>query len=80
MQHVSTVYREKTVFLYAILMTFKFNVRNIIHTSLIERELGKSLIHPSLITQLCRDANVVIYSDEKRSPSMAPLPFPMEKP
>ena len=29
-KYVSTVYRDKAVFLYAILMNFKFNVGNII--------------------------------------------------
>ena len=45
-KHVSTVYRDRAVVLYAILMNFKFNLGNIIKTSLIEGELGKSLIHP----------------------------------
>ena len=40
----------------------------------------KMVLHPSLITELYRDAKVVIESDEERSPSMAPLPFPLEKP
>ena len=79
-KHVSTVYRDKAVLLYAILMNFKFNVGNIIKNSLVEGDLGKSLIHPPLITQLCRDAKVVIKNDEERSPSMPPLSFPMEKP
>ena len=78
-KHVSTVYIDKVVLLYAILMNFKFNVGNIIQNSPVEENVGKSLIHPSLITQLCMDAKVVIESDKKRSPSMAPLPFPMEK-
>ena len=64
--HVSTIYRDKVVLLYSILMNFKFNVGNIIQNSLLEGDVGKSLIHPLLITQLCRDAKVVIESDEKR--------------
>ena len=79
-KHVSTVYRDRAVLLYAILMKFKFCVGNIIKNSLLEGDAGKSLIHPSLITQLSRDAQVVIESDEERSPSMAPLTFPIEKP
>ena len=78
-KHVSIVYRDRAVLLYAILMNIKFNLGNIIQNSRVERDVGKSLIHPSLITQLCRDAKVVIESDKERSPSMAPLSFPIEK-
>ena len=80
LKHVSTIYRDREVLLYSIIMNFKFNVGNIIQNSLLEGELGKSFIHSSLITQLCRVAKVVIDSDEERSPSMAPLPFLIEKP
>ena len=78
-KHVFTFYRDRAVLLYEILMKFKFNMGNIIKSSLLEGDVGKSLIHPSLITQLCRDAQVVIESDEERSPFMAPLPFPIER-
>ena len=79
-KHVSIVYRDRALLLYVILINFKFSVGNIIHMSLLEGDLGKSLIHPSSITQLCKDAKLVIENDEERSPSMAPFPFPMEKP
>ena len=78
-KHVSIVYRDRALLLYAILVNFKFSARNIIHMSL-DGDLGKSLIHPSPITQPCKDAKLVIENDDERSPSMAPLPFPMEKP
>ena len=63
-KHVSIVHRDRAVLLYAILMNYKFNVGNIIQNSLVE-DVGKSLIHPSLITQLCKDAKVVIMKDEE---------------
>ena len=78
-KHVSTLYKDKTIFLYAILENYKFDVENIIQNSLVEEDVGKSLIHPSLITQLCKDAKFVISRDEERCPSMEPLPFPIEK-
>ena len=80
LKHVSTIYKDTTVLLYTILMNFKSNVGNIIQNSLLEGDVGKSLIHPSLIIQLCRDAKVVIEKDEERSLSIEPLPFPVEKP
>ena len=78
-KHVSTLYKDRAILLYAILENYKFNVGNIIQNSLVEEDVGKSLIHPSLIPQLCKAAKVVIERDEERCPSMAPLPFPIEK-
>ena len=78
-KHVSTLYKDKAIFLYAILENYKFDVENIIQNSLVEEDVGKSLIPPSLITQLCKDAKVVISRDEERFPSMEPFPFPIEK-
>ena len=78
-KHVSTLYNDRAIFLYAILENYKFDVGNIIQNSLVEEDVGKSLIHLSLITQLCKDAKVVITGDEVSCPSMEPLPFPIEK-
>ena len=78
-KHVSTLYKDIANLLYSILENYKFDVGNIIQNSLMEEDVGKSLIHPSLITQLCKVAKVVIAGDEEMCPSVAPLPFPIEK-
>ena len=49
-KHVSTLYKDRAIFLYAILENYKFNVGNIIKQSMVEKDVGKSLIQPALIT------------------------------
>ena len=75
-KHVSTLYKERAVLLYAIMNYFKFNVGTIIEQSILEVDLGRSLTHPSLITSLCREAGVVIVEDEEECPTMVPISFP----
>ena len=55
--HLSIVIKDKTILLYAITKGFQFDVGTIIERGLIESTHGRcigALIHPSLITQLCR--------------------------
>ena len=63
--HLSIVTKDKTILLYAITKGFRF----VIEWRLIESTQGRctgALIHPSLITQLCRLAEVLIlYSVEQ---------------
>ena len=62
--HLSTVTRDKTVLLYAIVQGMKFDVVNVIEKGIIEstqRQCNGALIHPSLITQLCRLAKVPLH-------------------
>ena len=73
------MYKYRAILLYAILENYKFDVENIIQNSLVEEDVGKSLIHPSSTTKLCKDRKVVIAGDEDRCPFVAPLPFPIEK-
>ena len=72
-KHVSTL------LLYVILRNYKFDVGNIIQQSLLEEDTLKLLIHPTLITQLCRDAGVMIAEDEEKCPSLVPISFPIKK-
>ena len=44
--HVSTLYKDRAIFLYAILKKYKFNVGNIIQQSLLEKDTKISLTHP----------------------------------
>ena len=78
-KHVSTLYKESSVLLYAIMNYFKFNVGNIIEQSILEVNLGRSLTHPSLITSLCREAGIIIEEDEKECSTMVHISFPRPK-
>ena len=55
--HLSIVTKDKTILLYAMTQGFKIDIGSIIERGLIELTQGRcigALIHPSLITQLCR--------------------------
>ena len=62
--HLLTVTRDKTILLYAIVQDIKFDVGHVIERVIIESTQGqctRALIHPSLITQLCRLAEVPMF-------------------
>ena len=59
--YLSTVKKDKTILLYAMTMGFQFDIGTVIERGLIESTHGRytrALIHPSLITHLCRSAGV----------------------
>ena len=66
--HLSTVTKDKTILLYAITKGFQFDIGSVIERGLIESTQGrctKDLIHPSLINQLCRLAEVLMLESEE---------------
>ena len=67
--HLTTVTKDKTIFLYAITEGIKFDVEHIIERGLIESTHGRctgALIYPSLITQLCCIVEVPYLESEKK--------------
>ena len=57
--HLSTVTKDKMILLYSMTKGFQFDIRMVIERGLTESTQGRcteALIHPSLITQLCRSA------------------------
>ena len=59
--HPSTVKKDKTILMYAMTKGFQFDIETVIELGLIESTHGRctgALIHPSLITKLCRLAEV----------------------
>ena len=74
--HLSTVTKDKTILLYAIIHVIKFNVGHVIESGIIESTQGRctgALIHPSLITQLCRAIEVPMLESEEKSQNRLPL-------
>ena len=66
--HLSIVTKDKTILLYAMTKGFQFDLGMIIERGLIESTHGRctgALIHPSLITQLCRSAGVLMLDSEE---------------
>ena len=66
--HLSTVAKDKTILLYSVTMGFQFDIGTVIEWGLIESTHGHctgALIHPSLITQLCRSARVPMLDSEE---------------
>ena len=60
----------------------EFDVGNVIERGIIESTQGrctKALIHPSLITQLCRPAKVPMHESEEKSTHRLPMPFSKTK-
>ena len=67
--HLSTVTKDKTIVLYAMTKGFQFDIGSVIKKGLIELTQGictGALIHPSLITQLCRLAEVPMLDSEEQ--------------
>ena len=80
--HLSIVTRDKTILLYAIVHDIKFDVGHVIEREIIESTQGRctgALIHPSLITQLCRLAEVSMLEFEEKSPYRILVPLPKAK-
>ena len=59
--HLSTVTKDRAILLYAMTKGFQFDIGSVIERGLIESIQGRctgALIHPSLITKLCRLAEI----------------------
>ena len=59
--HFSTIMKDRVILLYAMTTGLQFHIGSVIERGLIESTQGRctgALIHPSLITQLCRLAGV----------------------
>ena len=80
--HLSIVMKDKTILLYAMTKGFQFVIGTVIEWGLIESTHGRctgALIHPSLITQLCRSVGVPILDFEKQVQQRLPIPLPRVK-
>ena len=80
--HLSTVTKDKTILLYAIVKNIKFNVGYVTKIGIIESAQGRctgALIHPSLITILCKMYEVPMLDFEEQSPHKRPIPLPTTK-
>ena len=77
--HLSTVTKDKTILLYAMTKGFQFNIETVIERGLIESTHGRctgALIHPSIITQLFRGAEVPMLDSEEEVHQRLPIPLP----
>ena len=80
--HLSTVTKDKTILLYAMTKGFQFDVKTVIEWGLIKSTHGRctgDLIHPSLITQLCRSVEVLMLDSEEQVQLRLPIPLPRVK-
>ena len=67
--HLSTMTKDKMICLYAMTKGFQFNIGTIIERGLIEsthKRCTDTLIHPSLITKLCRFIGVPMLDSEEQ--------------
>ena len=80
--HLSTVTKEKTILLYAMTKGLPFYIGSIIEWGLIELIHGRyteALIHPSLITHLCRLAKLPMLDSDEQVQQRLPIPMPKAK-
>ena len=74
--------KEKTILLYATTKGFQFDIGSVLEWGLIESTQGRcigALIHPSLITQLCRMAKVPMLNSKEQVQQRLPIPLPKAK-
>ena len=67
--HLNTMTKDKMILLYAMTKEFQFDIGTIIERGLMESTHGRctgALIHPSLITELCRSAGVPMLDSEEQ--------------
>ena len=70
------------ILLYAIVHNIKFDVGYVIERGIIEPTQGRctgALIHSSLITLLCKLAEVPMLESEEKYPHKLPVPLPTKK-
>ena len=80
--HLSTMTKDKTILLYAMIKGFQFDIGMVIERGLIESTHGRctgGLIHPSLIIELCRSARVLMLDSEEQVQQRLPIPLPRVK-
>ena len=74
--------KDKTILLYAMTKGVQFDIRRVIERGLIESTHGRdtgALIHPSLITELCRLTEVPMLDSEEQVQQRLPIPLPRTK-
>ena len=67
--HLSTITKDKTILLYTMTKGLQFDIGTVIEWGLIETNHGHCtgvLIHPSLITKLCRSAGVQMLDSKEQ--------------
>ena len=80
--HLSIVIKDKTILLYAMTKGFQFDIGTVIERGLIQSTHGRctrALIHPSLITELCRSARVPILDSKEQVQQRLPILLPRMK-
>ena len=80
--HLSIVTKDRVILLYATTKGFQFDIGFVIGRGLIESTQGRcmgALIHPSLITQLCRLAEVLMLDYDKQVQQRLLILLPKEK-
>ena len=80
--HLSTVIKDKTILLYAMIKGLQFDIGTVIERGLIETTHGRctdALILPYLITELCRSARVQMLDSKEQVPQRLPIPLPRVK-
>ena len=76
--HPSTVTKDKTILLYAMIKGFQFDIGTVIECGLIESTHERctgALIHPSLITELCRSVGVPMLDSKEQVEQRLPIPL-----
>ena len=80
--HLSTVTKDKTILMYAMTKGLQFDIGTVIEWGLIEmthERCTSTLIHPSLITDLCRSVRVQMLDFEEQVQHWLPIPLPRVK-
>ena len=80
--HLSTMTKDKMILLYTMTKGLQFDIGTVIERGLIETTHGRctgALIHPSLITKLCRSAEVQMLDSEEQVQQCLPIPLPRVK-
>ena len=80
--HLSTMTKDKTSLLYSMTKEVLFNIETVIERGLIESTHGRCtgvLIHPSMITELCRSVGVPMLDSEEQVQQRLSIPLSRTK-
>ena len=80
--HHRTMTKDKTILLYAMTKGLQFDIGTVIKRGLIKSTHGRytgTLIHPSLITELCRSAGVQMLDSKEKVQQCLTIPLPRVK-
>ena len=80
--HLSTVTKDKTILIYAMTKGVQFDIGIVIERGLIESThecYTGTMIHPSLITRLCRSVGVPMLDSKEQVQQHLPIPLPRTK-